>query len=80
MIRNVPLEKFRFIGLCESYDQSVQRFAERFQVRWAPKRTRKENINAKKPLLRNEELRSYIRSLNQEDEELYQSVRSSYGL
>jgi hypothetical protein len=80
MIQNVPMEKFSFIGLCEAYDQSVQRFAERFRVRSVPKRTRRENINTKKPLLQNKELRNYIRSLNQEDEDLYQSVRSSYGL
>lgn len=81
MIRNVPMERFAFIGLCESYDASVHRFADRFGIRPPRKRgVRSQNINARKPRLSDEKLRGYIRSLNREDEELYRSVRSSYGL
>jgi len=81
MIRNVPMERFAFIGLCECYDESVLRFAERFGVRSPLKqRVRSKNINTRKPRLDDEELRSYIRSLNAEDEALYRSVRAGYGL
>jgi hypothetical protein len=79
MLSNVPFEKFVFIGLCEFFEESVRVFSRTFGVPIDPKRVKSKNRNERKPVLSDESVKDYIRSLNPDDQHLYRTVKERYG-
>ena len=71
-----PLEKLTFVGITELFEESIQRFNEKFSLNLA--HDLKFNVNPS-PYMEDPQVLSKIRDLNREDMRLYEKALNTYS-